>query len=55
MKWTFGKANKDLKCPECGSAKTVKQGTVTTRKGKKPRRKCQECGRTFYARKTGGK
>lgn len=41
----------------CGSGKLNKAGYAVTRKGRKPRMKCQSCGRSFYAKKqaTGGK
>jgi predicted Zn finger-like uncharacterized protein len=38
-----------IKCPECGSTKIVRFGSIPTRSGKKQRYRCQECGRTFYA------
>jgi len=37
-----------MRCPECGSDHTNKCGYRITRKGKKPRLQCQECGKTFY-------
>lgn len=37
-----------LKCIECGSTKLWSTGLTVTRKGKKERCKCQECGRSFY-------
>jgi len=46
-----------LKCIECGSTKLWSTGLTVTRKGKKERCKCQECGRSFYveeARKAQG-
>lgn len=38
-------------CPECGSRKTWKKGTVPTRQGKKERRVCTDCGASFYTGK----
>jgi transposase-like protein len=36
-------------CDKCGSSHTVRHGTNTTiSKGKRHRRKCQDCGHTFY-------
>ena len=35
------------KCSECGSI-SQKFGLVPTRKGKKQRFRCIECGKTFY-------
>ena len=47
-----------MRCPHCKSKYTVKCGyKVTVRWGKRPRRQCQDCGRSFYAklpRKTAG-
>ncbi len=37
-----------VKCPECGSTKAWKRGTVPTRKGLKVRYICVVDGRTFY-------
>jgi len=38
----------DMKCPKCGSIKTVHHGYNTTvKKGKRRRRKCEH-GHTFY-------
>lgn len=36
------------RCPECGSVHTVRHGYNVTKKGRFPRRKCQQCGTTFY-------
>jgi len=38
----------EKKCPECNSEKIIKAGFNVTRKGKKQKLKCQDCGRTFY-------
>jgi transposase-like protein len=35
-------------CVECGSVFTQKIGTRMTRKGKKQRYFCRNCGKTFY-------
>jgi len=42
-----------IKCPNelCKSSHTVRHGYNTTKKGKFARRKCQECGTTFYENK----
>lgn len=42
------KTNKKVKCPNCGSTHTTGHGYNVTKKGKFARRKCQECGTTFY-------
>lgn len=39
---------KPIVCPYCGSGNTNRHGFNVTKQGKFPRRKCQECGRTFY-------
>lgn len=36
-------------CPRCGSERTVKNGRIHN---KKPKHKCQECGRQFVANST---
>jgi predicted RNA-binding Zn-ribbon protein involved in translation (DUF1610 family) len=36
-----------LKCPECGSTRVVKFGRHMTRRGRKQRYQCQDCGRSF--------
>ncbi len=38
----------DNKCPKCGYEKTVRVGFNVNKKGKFPRRKCLNCGITFY-------
>jgi len=35
-------------CPDCESTNTVKMGFKMTSEGKKQRKQCQKCGRTFY-------
>ena len=41
-----------MNCPFCKSKHVVKAGfKVTVAKGKQPRKQCQECGKSFYARK----
>lgn len=35
-------------CPECRSKETVRHGFNTTKHGKFRRRKCNDCGHTFY-------
>jgi len=36
------------KCPSCGSANTEKYGfTITSRKGKRQRYHCRNCGKVF--------
>jgi len=35
------------KCPECGSGKIQKYGTIVLRSRKKQRYHCCNCGRTF--------
>ncbi len=35
-------------CPTCNSEHTVRHGFNTNIGGKRQRRKCQECGHTFY-------
>jgi transposase-like protein len=40
-----------VECPHCKSEHTVRHGYNRTKKGKFPRRKCQECGTTFYESK----
>jgi len=44
-------------CPECQSTHNIGHGSNITRQGEHARRKCKECGRTFYAEenKVGGK
>jgi len=42
------KTEKIIKCPNCGSTHTTGHGYNVTKKGKFARRKCQECGTTFY-------
>jgi transposase-like protein len=45
------KEKKDKKiysCWACGSEHTVRHGFNVTKSGKYPRRKCQNCGTTFY-------
>lgn len=43
-------------CPQCKSNHTVRHGfNVTKKRGKLLRRKCQECGTTFYENKGGDK
>ncbi len=45
---------KGFQCPNglCKSYHTVRHGyNVTKKRGKLPRRKCQECGTTFYENK----
>lgn len=37
-----------MKCPSCGQSHTVRHGYNMTKKGRFARRKCQECGTTFY-------
>lgn len=39
---------KPIKCPKCGSGHTVRHGFNVTKAGKYPRRKCWDCGTTFY-------
>jgi transposase-like protein len=34
-------------CKECGSSHVVKSGIAVTRKGKKQRWQCRECGLVF--------
>jgi len=36
------------KCPNCGGEHTTKWTKVVNKSGIKLRRKCQECGQTFY-------
>jgi len=40
-----------LDCPRCQSAKTVRHGFIRNVNGKWQRRKCQDCGHTFYENK----
>jgi len=42
------KVKKEIRCRACGSNHTVRHGYNTTKSGKWARRKCQECGSTFY-------
>lgn len=44
---------KYVKCPECGSKHTIKAGFTMTRKGRKQRRQCKDCGHIFYAKQSG--
>ncbi len=44
----------DIRCPVCGGH-TVRHGFNTTKSGKWARRKCQECGTTFYEDKKSSK
>lgn len=37
-----------FKCPKCGGNYTIRHGFNVTKKGSFPRRKCQQCGVTFY-------
>ncbi len=46
-------ASEPIKCPKCKSEHIVKHGYHVTLKGKFPRRKCQNCGTTFYKNKEG--
>lgn len=39
---------KSMKCPECGSSKTIKNGSVHG----KPKRECKQCGRQFIINPT---
>jgi transposase-like protein len=48
---TKGKAKEKISCPSCKSLHTVRHGWNVTKKGKYARRKCQECGTTFYENK----
>jgi len=41
-------SEEQIKCKNCGSFHTVRHGFNTTKSGKFARRKCQECGTTFY-------
>jgi predicted RNA-binding Zn-ribbon protein involved in translation (DUF1610 family) len=36
-----------LKCPECGSTRIIKFGRHMTRRGRKQRYQCRDCGRSF--------
>ena len=47
----------EFKCPVCGSTHTVSHGDiVTVKRGVLKRRKCQDCGHTFYEEvRNGGK
>jgi predicted RNA-binding Zn-ribbon protein involved in translation (DUF1610 family) len=36
-----------LKCPECGSTRVVRFGRHMTRRGRRQRYQCQDCGRSF--------
>lgn len=49
------KASNEFVClnPDCGSKHTIRHGFNVTKKGKFARRKCQECGTTFYENKEG--
>jgi len=49
------KIKETTQCPNlnCRSEHTVRHGFNTTKKGKFARRKCQECGTTFYENKEG--
>ena len=38
-------------CSECGSNNTVKNGIVTTKRGKMARRKCKNCGNVWYPKR----
>ena len=42
------KAKVEMQCPQCGDFHTVRHGYNVTKKGKFARRKCQNCGTTFY-------
>lgn len=37
-----------IKCPSCDGEHTVRHGYNVTKTGKFARRKCQQCGTTFY-------
>lgn len=38
----------ETRCPECKSTNIQKAGFAITRRGKKQRFQCRECGRVFY-------
>lgn len=38
----------DFKCPKCGDFHTVRYGYNVTKSGRFARRKCLNCGSTFY-------
>ncbi len=40
-------------CPKCKSPHTIRHGFNVTKKGRWARRKCQECGTTFYENNQG--
>jgi len=40
-------------CPECGSTSVRKMGFTLTRRGKKQRLQCKNCGRVFYPQEAG--
>ncbi len=46
---------KEIICPRCKKSHTVRHGFNVTKSGKWARRKCQECGATFYENKEGMK
>ncbi len=40
-----------MRCPDCKKQHVTKIGTVMTKsKGRRPRYKCSNCGRTFYGK-----
>lgn len=43
-----------FRCPDCRSRKTTWLGWIETRGGKKHRRKCQGCGKTWQIEDSGG-
>ncbi len=42
------KTKEKISCPFCKGSHTVRHGFNTTKSGKWARRKCQDCGTTFY-------
>jgi len=40
-----------MKCPECGSTKTIKVGKAWSGRTLVQRHQCKDCGRTFIEKK----
>lgn len=45
------KTGSQFVCPSCGGSHTIRHGFNVTKRGKFARRKCQQCGTTFYENK----